>query len=203
MRVIFASLFFFVLLAIVGIITSHVVPSTAPQWILGAIMVPSTLAAIILTTYLFNRKGISPRPFQSDASFLAELEQNGLLSSERFFANRAFQVEEFEDEGSHYFIELQDSRVLYLSGQYLYDYEPLDDPPETQVRSFPTTEFIIRRHKIEGHVIDIIPLGSVIEPEFKAPHFAKQDFKKGLIPEDGQIFTDISFEQLISKYKLG
>ena len=51
--------------------------------------------------------------------------------SERFTASRAFAVEEFEDEGSHYFVDLTDNRVLFLSGQYLYDYEPLEDAEET------------------------------------------------------------------------
>lgn len=70
--------------------------------------------------------------------------------SEAYRVKRAFQVEEFEDEGSHYYIELDDRRVLFLSGQYLYDYDS-EDPP----RAFPCTEFVVRRHRTKGYVVDI------------------------------------------------
>ena len=71
-------------------------------------------------------------------------------------------MEEFEDEGLHYFIELVDGRVLFLSGQYLYDYEPISDDPESnQPRSFPCTEFTVRRHKNDGCVVDLLRAGTV------------------------------------------
>lgn len=121
----------------------------------------------------------------------------GLLISESFRARRAFQVEEFDDEGSHYFVELEDERVLYLSGQCLYEYEPITDDSElNQPRRFPCSLFTVRRHKNDGCLIDIVCSGEVLEPEFVAPHFDKIDVKRGLIPEDGQIFRDKTYEQL-------
>ena len=40
-------------------------------------------------------------------------------------------------------------RDSFLSGQYLYDYEPIsDDPDANEARSFPCTEFTVRRHRI-------------------------------------------------------
>lgn len=110
---------------------------------------------------------------------------------------RAFQVEEFEDEGSHYFLELADGSVLFLSGQYLYGYEPLESRSEiVRLRRFPNTEFTIRRHSVKRYVVDILCTGSVIEPEVLAPVFDTDDFGTDRIPSDGQIITDRSFEDL-------
>jgi hypothetical protein len=35
-----------------------------------------------------------------------------------------------------------------------------------------------------------------LEPEFEAPHFAKSDFDSGRAPEDGQIISDRSYDQI-------
>ena len=106
-------------------------------------------------------------------------------------------MEEFEDEGLHYFIELVDGRVLFLSGQYLYDYEPISDDPESnQPRSFPCTEFTVRRHKNDGCVVDLLRAGTVLEPEIMAPAFGKQVWRANGIPEDGQVITSTSYDEL-------
>jgi hypothetical protein len=103
-------------------------------------------------------------------------------------ATRAFGVEEFEDEGLHYFLELADGRVLFVSGQYLYDYEPSSDDPETtQARSFPCTEFTVQRHKKEGYVVEILRGGTVLEPEVMAPPFGEKAWRPNRVPEDGQV----------------
>ena len=49
-------------------------------------------------------------------------------------------MEELEDEGVSYFLELDDGAVLFLSGQYLDE----DESP------FPCTEFIVRRLPADG-----------------------------------------------------
>ncbi|HYO76001.1 MAG TPA: hypothetical protein VE010_06015 [Thermoanaerobaculia bacterium] len=108
-----------------------------------------------------------------------------LLVADHFTARRAFHVEEFEDEGSHYFIELTDGEVLFLSGQYLYDYEPeRSDAPE---RRFPCSDFTVRRHRDERYVVDIICRGEILEPELNAPPFSDEDHENGTVPDDGEI----------------
>ena len=133
-------------------------------------------------------------PFKS----IEELEKEGLLERERFRAVRAFQVEMFEDEGSQYFIELEDKRVLFLVGQYLYPYEPWgpdgpgDDVPSNP-RTFPCVEFELIRHRIENYVLDVACLGAVIEPECMAPSYGDVE---QFPPEDGTIFTDHSYDEI-------
>ena len=74
-----------------------------------------------------------------------------LIVDTPFQATRAFGVEDYGDEGSHYFLELADgSGILALCGQYLYAYEPITDDPElNQPRRFPCTSFTVRRHRTE------------------------------------------------------
>lgn len=156
------------------------------------ISIVSALVIIGLGFILFRY--FKPSTLSFDEQIL-QLEREGLIQSESFRAKRAFQVEEREDEGSHYYLELEDGSVLFLTGQYLYDYEPIDDDPElNQPRRFPCTEFTVRWHRRKDYSIDILCGGQVIEPEVMAPPF--NDFRDDRIPEDRQIITGRSYEQL-------
>ena len=198
MRVLLAGVFVFtVTLGLVGVIGWQYPDNNWPWWAIPSI-VAAMLGSMIASLILFNMPGYHPSmPGKTIEEYVAELQEKDMLISEPFTAKRAFQVEEFEDEGSHYYIELADGAVLYLNGQYLYDYEEITDDPEyNQPRRFPCTQFTIRRHKTEGYVVDIICGGDVLHPEIVALSFEESDMKRGLIPEDGQIFRDRSYEQL-------
>lgn len=126
-----------------------------------------------------------------------QMEAKGLIEAAVFRARRAFQVEEMEDEGLHYFLELDDGGVLFLSGQYLYDYEPIDDDEEVnQSRQFPCTEFVVKRHKADRHVVEIVPGGTPFAPEVLAPPFSEKDFLADAVPADGEIIRDVPYEQI-------
>jgi hypothetical protein len=100
-------------------------------------------------------------------------------------------VEELDEEGLHYFIEVDDHSTLFLSGQYLYNYDS-----EEQPRTFPCTAFAVRRHRTRGYAVDIVCLGTILEPEVFAPPFDANDFGTDAIPEDGQVITDRSYDRL-------
>ena len=181
-------------------------------WLLSALGLPPWTVAgsvifaplwVALAYWLFAPRGPAPLDRKTAEQHLRELEERDLLESMAFRATRAFEVEEFEDEGLHYFLELADGRVLFLTGQYLYEYEPTaDEPVEDQPRSgsFPCTEFTIRRHKTEGYVADIVCGGSVLEPEVLAPSFGAKVWEPGAIPEDGQIFTDVTYDEMMRRH---
>ena len=153
------------------------------------------LALCIIALYLFNRPEDRFSEFRSAEAVLQELERRDLLVSANFRAARAFEVQEFDDEGLHYFIELEDDSVLHLSGQYLYHYAPIDDDPEVnQPRLFPCTDFTVRRHREDGYVVDIVCRGRVLVPEVTAQAFTSRDFRKGRVPEDGEILRGRSYE---------
>lgn len=150
---------------------------------------------------LFNPWWLSLR---NAKAIRARLQNEGLLIATEFQARRAVLVQEFEDEGLHYFLELADGRVLFLTGQYLYDYEPLDDADDgPQPRRFPCTEFTIERHRTEGFVVEMACRGVAFEPEFIAAPFSRQvnPFSEHFlddIPEDGAILANLSFDAIKS-----
>jgi len=195
-RLTFAGLFVFAGLA-GGIIVVSSVLRNGPVWLMSTIMVLLFFGLTIAALVLFNYPAGWRRTKSDRAILVKELEGQGLLASESFKARRSFQVGEFEDEGSHYFLELEDGRVLFLSGQYLYDYEPVKEGDEiVRPRRFPNADFVIHRHRVKRYVVDILCNGLVIEPEVVAPRFSPDDFGTTNIPEDGQIITDRTFEQL-------
>ena len=192
MRLIGAGLFvFFGMLLMVVLLGNQ----KAPSWLVGSGIAAVMAALMVLALWLFNPRGSNPFGRMTEEEHLRELERLGLLESTAFRATRAFGVEEFEDEGLHYFLELTDGRVLFLSGQYLYDYEANPDTGTTQ-RSFPCTEFTVRRHKNEGYAVEIVCAGAVLEPEVMAPSFGKKVWQRNRIPEDGQVITDIPYDRL-------
>ena len=144
----------------------------------------------------FLTRSMAP-PTRVENLTIAELEKQGLLTPERHEATRAFEVEQFEDEGCQYFVELKNNSVLFLGGQYLYDYVPADDGRESKrKRKFPCSEFILLRDKRDGLIVDVACGGTALEPEVEVPHFTAAYFESGRAPEDGQIISDRSYDQI-------
>jgi hypothetical protein len=132
-------------------------------------------------------------PSQPRMNEVAEdLQRRNLLRSTEFSVDRAFRVDECNGEGPHYFLELENGGILHLSGNYLFDYEPGDGFQ----RHFPCTRFTVRRHADLGHVVDIICSGLIIEPEIEAPPYSPWEFSHGLVPRDGQVLRNLTFDQL-------
>lgn len=171
-----------------------------PEWV-GAFVMPALIfLSIAIAYFLFNKRTDWPRLRRhSDAEIVAELEAMGLIVSESYTATRAFTVGEFEDEGLHYFIDIGEGRTLYLSGQYLYEYEPIADDPElNQPRKFPSAEFTIKRHRTERFVVEIVCKGEIIEPEHHFPSYSRTELKSGDFPEPDTIIADRSYDALVA-----
>ena len=198
LRIVAAGLFVFAgMMAVVA--TMGAVGAEPDRWWgkLAILVAGGGLSA--LAFYSFNPKGTNALGLRSAEEQLAELARRDLIVETSFTATRAFGVEDYEDEGSHYFLELADgSGILALCGQYLYNYEPIADDPElNQPRSFPCTSFTVRRHRTEHYVIDLVCGGDVLEPEVMASgHVIKEWVQDGFAPEDGTILTGVSFDRL-------
>jgi len=165
----------------------------------GILMVKGAIVTLIGAIIIVQK--IEEHRYQKETKkWIQEIEglrKAGLLSHERYRAVRAFMVEELEfDEGSKYFIELKDRRVLFLCGQYLWDYEPLDDGDSSVPRRFPCAEFEVVRHPSTREGLDIVCHGAVIEPECTAPPFTEAEFKSGKVPQDGDIIADRSYDTI-------
>lgn len=74
------------------------------------LMGPVMFGAAVVLTALLN-KGAVFGPRKSIEEQVAELEAQGMLVDTAFRATRAFQVEEVEDEGSTYFLDIGEGRV--------------------------------------------------------------------------------------------
>jgi len=201
MRVLLAAIFVFgAMLGTVGLVHQYYPAGPVPWW---AKLAPggALLIALVAAPVLFNRAGFRPGlRRKSLEEQVTELDARGLLLRQSFEARRTFCVSEFEDEGPHYFVELMDGQVLYLNGQYLYDYEPIaDDPEVNQPRAFPCSKFEVLRHKAAGYAIHVVCAGHVLEPEVVAGPFTRQTLRAG-IPEDGQVFEAGSYERLKQQF---
>ena len=193
-----AGLFVFTgLLAAVGLLGAFRVSATAPPLLVAFILVVVMIGLIAAAMALFSPgKPLGAAP--SVEQLAQELEAQGLLMSQHFTVTRAFEVEEFEDEGLHYYLELVDGRVLFMTGQYLYDYEPIDetDDGEAEPRRFPCSTFVVRRHRTERYVLDIQCAGQTMEPELTAPPFGEDVWREGSIPEDGAIIMNATYDEI-------
>jgi hypothetical protein len=127
---------------------------------------------------------------------MREMEEQGLLVYAEFRARRAFEVEETEDEGLHFFVELEDGAVLYLNGQFLYEYVPDDEPECRQERQFPCTEFTTVRHRDYGYVVDLVCRGDAFAPEILAPAFTRADYGQGTAPADGDVIRHRAYDEI-------
>jgi hypothetical protein len=199
LRLIGAGLFVWVgLMAMVGIIGA-LGGFDGGHWLVGPAGALTFGMLIVAAISFFNPKGSNALGVGNAEEHLAELMRRDLIVESSFTATRVFGVEEYEDEGSHYFLELADGLgILALCGQYLYHYEPISDDPElNQPRSFPCTSFTVRRHRTEHYVIDLVCGGDVIEPEVMASgRVIERWLRDGFTPEDGTILTGIGFDEL-------
>jgi hypothetical protein len=116
-----------------------------------------------------------------------------------FSAVAAIRVKEFEDEGSHYFLRLADGRILFLSGQYLYEYENADEEDEESAPRFPCTQFDVVRHSARGYVMELVCRGTYLETEQVLEPFSKRHFEQGNVPED-MTYVDVAWNEIASTY---
>jgi hypothetical protein len=90
----------------------------------------------------------------------------------------AIEVEESGDEGSTYFLGLDDGRVLFLTGQYLYEDE--------EAGRFPNRQLVLVRLPSSGAVLDLRCVGESFAAALKLPNSAGRRRALALLA-DGQL----------------
>lgn len=197
MRLFIAALSFLIGLFVITGAFLALLPANAPDWLTGIGVLIGFILSLFLTNKLVNVTGTNFWSFSRAPETREQSDQEGLLVSTRYRATRSFQVREFTDEGSHYFIELNDGSVLYMGGRYLSAFEPhkLLKLVERS-RKFPCSEFVVRRDREDGCVVAIQCHGSVLEPEIVTPPFEEQDFQSAMMPQDGDVITTRSYDEM-------
>lgn len=198
LRVVLAGLTMLVLVACAVNLAVTYLPPHAPGWM----MVPAVVLAMAGAGYLamfFNRPGFRPNILRrSHQERLVSLERRGYLERTAFQATRAFEVSSGSGEQLHFYLELEDGRVLFLSGQYLFDYSEIaeeTEPEHNQPRTFPTTQFVTLRHRQNGVLMDLLPAGTLLPIDAVAPPFGRN--RK--LPRDGDVIADRSYDAVLQE----
>jgi hypothetical protein len=108
-----------------------------------------------------------------------KMSYTGQVEVVRCKTTRAVKREDPEDFGVAFYIDTGDGRTLFLQGQYL---DILEDE-----KQFPNTEFELYRLEETQEILDFKVSGKYFAPEKTLAAFTKEDYKKGIVPEDGNI----------------
>jgi hypothetical protein len=192
-RLLAAGCFFFVIITIVGVFLSSVKWSI-PSFFVG---LGACVGFCLLLWVVFRLFGGKRELSHQKAQRIAadKMDAAGMLTGTDYKARRVFEVEELEDEGKHFYIELEDGSVLFLTGQYLYDYDPDYGSKQKSARCFPCTDFTIKQ-KSSGVIVKIDCRGEPLKPEVVLPPFTWADLDNGRLPEDGEIIKGRSYEEI-------
>jgi hypothetical protein len=136
--------------------------------------------------YLYLRRLFARSAAADRSSGRRDLEA-GEVDETQFEVVDAIEVAEEEDEGRHFYLRLADGRVLFLSGQYLYE-------PVTS-RRFPAARITVIRAPNSGIVLSMRPEGVFLAPSAVRPAFSEREHARGRVPEDGEIL-ETDFDRL-------
>lgn len=160
-----------------------------PAWIATA------AAALALGTGLCMHRKNGPLIAAECDLYARDVEQ-GVAVRTTYSVTDAIRVEEFEDEGSAYYLKLGDGRVLFLQGQYLYEYDADEDDNGRPVAArFPCARFTIERTAVSGLVLGLSDLGAPLARCGTRAPFTEEDHLANVVPPDGAVLT-INFETL-------
>jgi hypothetical protein len=193
-RLLIAALTIFAALAFL----SKLLPENTPPVLRVLAYALSTIAIVVGALVLFNLGRRRPPPGPT----FAELQAQGLIESIEFRATRAFEVEEFEDEGLQYFIELADGSVLFLNGRYLYQFLPESQggAKGSMTTMFPSTEFTLLKHRTEPWISDVVCRGTPLKLDFVASGYPKGWLDRDELPHNAQIFSDRTYDQIKAEF---
>ena len=169
------------------LVTTGVLLIISPaSWQTGVLSLIPVVVGAGVAALVFRRLSRSAR----HREWVAEIERDlagGVASVTTARVTDAVRVQEAEDEGSSYYLRLDDGRVLFISGQYLYELE--------EEGRFPNTRLTVVRAPSTRIVFDVTCDGSPLPPSATRPPFTTEEYDGGLVPEDGTVL-DVDFGSL-------
>ena len=120
-----------------------------------------------------------PGSKKGKADTMYEALENGALSSAEYEVRDVVEIEEFEDEGRHYLLDIGDGKTLVLSGQYLYT------PVESGI--FPSSRIRVFWHRTEGYTFGIECLGNKMLPSKTIKPIAEDGIEDKNFPGDREL----------------
>jgi hypothetical protein len=122
------------------------------------------VVGVVAGVWVYFRAQRAERRVKAAATFRAEL-ADGVVEVTRYRAVEAISVAEAEDEGLSFFLRLQDGEVVFISGQYLYEFEGT---------AFPSTLFEVTRTPTSRIMLDFRPLGLYCPRALSGPRSLKR-----------------------------
>jgi hypothetical protein len=144
------------------------------------------VGAVGFSTYLYLRRLSAPHIAAERASASADAAM-AQVDETTFAVEDAIEVEESEDEGKHFYVKVRGGRVVFFSGQYLYD--------AVKTKRFPAERVTIVRTPASKIVLSLTTSGAYRPPSTVRKPFADRDHERGRVPQDGDAVS-IDFDEL-------
>lgn len=144
-----------------------------PDWGAGIAAVAMYVAfpVIALRIWRGNDRGGVPSMGEALAS--------GQLEQAEYEVREAMAVEEAEDEGLHFYLEVGPNQTLFLTGQYLYSV--------VEGSRFPSTRIRVYWHRASGLSYGVECLGQPLVPTKRMSPFTIEQMEAADMPQDRQI----------------
>jgi len=166
------GLFVFFLVLLPMLVLEKWIP-TLKRYEIPAVLVAAALAVAVVIR--MRRLSVVSRARKRLAQDIA----NGEAEVQKLDIVDAIKVEEFEDEGSNYYLKLKDGEVMFLSGQYLYE-------PEAR-GSFPATRVSLAFAPFSRELLNFGCEGEPLAASAVLPSFDRARIKAGKVPGNGDI----------------
>ena len=110
-----------------------------------------------------------------------QVDRSGDVEEWRVKVADAIEVEEWGDLGLNFYLALEDGRVLFLSGQYLYD--------DVEAGRFPNRDLVLVWSSGSRMLLDLRCEGEPFAASSKLPSFTRPQHRAGEVPRDGDILA--------------
>ena len=143
-----------------------------PNWGAGIAAVAMYIAFPVLAMSIWSHED------EAEESFMTALADGSLMSSD-YDISEAVQIEDLEDGGLNFLLDVGDGRTLFLSGQYLFG--PFD------TGQFPSTAIRVFWGKEHGLTYGVQALGERLLPTRTLPAPTAELIESGVFPGDRDI----------------
>ena len=156
-------------------------------------------ALMFSSVVIFNEGFLRKLKGQSDEEYIKELLSNGKAKKETYNVEAGIYFNDLGTGCAVHLLDIGNNKILCLYGQYLYDFEPIDDDPEqNQSRKFPTKQFSQIKRLKDNFILQLIPGSDVIEPIIVKEPKIKEFYKLNPKLIDGKIIENLSFKEALS-----
>jgi hypothetical protein len=160
---------------------------------LALILIACSLLAAIFVHYLSKTRSKLSDGDDIRLAITSDLE-NGVVEVCTCNVEEALAVEEFEDEGTSFYLKIGTREALFVGGQNLDDL--------AAEKKFPSTSVQLVRSPKSQIPLALEPLGTYLAPVGKRQPFTKHEFKENLVPSHGDVLQ-IDFESLKQTVGIG